>query len=143
MPHIEVTMPQTDLRVRESLAKGLTSAFAEATGLEADILRVRFSTYGPGEISSGGKLISDLEAGGPVHIILYTPRLTREKKRLAGESLSRVIREVTGWDEDPVIHIDEHPYDNVVVGGKLLTDSIQELKKARFYYPVEDPVPAG
>lgn len=34
----------------------------------------------------------------------------------------------------PTIHICEHPYDNVIVAGKLLSDAYDECAKRSFYY---------
>lgn len=38
----------------------------------------------------------------------------------------------------PVIHICEHPYDNVCVEGKLLSDQYDACAKSKFYYDVDD-----
>ena len=37
----------------------------------------------------------------------------------------------------PVIHIQEHPYDNVGVDGELLSDLFPELVKRKFDYPLD------
>ena len=62
------------------------------------------------------------------HIVVYSPRLTRDKKVRCAESLTRAFEESTGISaEHLVIHFEEHSYDNVAVGGKLLTDMEPEL----------------
>lgn len=137
MPNIDVTMPQVDKAVRIALAKELTSAFSNATGLEAEILGISFREYQPGMAAEGGQIIDD-PGEGPVHIQIASPRLARLKKRDAVENLTAAFRQVTDWKSPPVIHITEHPYDNVGVGGKLLSDVFPELSKIPFYYSLKE-----
>lgn len=62
------------------------------------------------------------------HIIVYCPRLTREKKAACVAALTESFEKSTGLSaEHLVIHIEEHSYDNVGVGGRLLTDAFPEL----------------
>ena len=57
------------------------------------------------------------------HIVVYSPRLTREKKVSCARELTQAFERTTGISaEHLVIHFEEHSYDNVAVGGKLLTD---------------------
>ena len=62
------------------------------------------------------------------HIVVYSPRLTREKKVAVVAGLTDAFHRATGIDPAHlVIHIEEHSYDNVGVAGKLLTDAFPEL----------------
>ena len=62
------------------------------------------------------------------HIIVYCPRLSRERKAAAVAALTEGFCRSTEIDaEHLVVHIEEHSYDNVGVGGKLLTDLFPEL----------------
>lgn len=62
------------------------------------------------------------------HIVVYCPRLTREKKVNCVAALTEAFEKSTGLSaQDLVIHIEEHSYDNVAVGGRLLTDAYPEL----------------
>lgn len=68
-------------------------------------------------------------------MILYSPRLTREKKVACVAALTEAFERTTGISgEHLVIHIEEHSYDNVGVGGKLLTDAIPELAERERQY---------
>lgn len=54
--------------------------------------------------------------------------MTREKKAACVAALTEAFARSTGHDvENLVIHIEEHSYDNVGVGGRLLTDTYPEL----------------
>ncbi len=62
------------------------------------------------------------------HIIVYSPRLTRDVKIACAEALTRAFESTTGHSSELLtIHFEEHSYDNVAVGGKLLTDAFPEL----------------
>jgi 4-oxalocrotonate tautomerase len=62
------------------------------------------------------------------HIIIYSPRLTREVKIACAEAVTRAFESTTGHSSELLtIHFEEHSYDNIAVGGKLLTDSFPEL----------------
>ncbi|SFU16711.1 4-oxalocrotonate tautomerase [Pseudovibrio denitrificans] len=62
------------------------------------------------------------------HIVVYSPRLTREKKVACVAALTKAFEESTGLGADLLtIHIEEHSYDNIGVGGKLLTDAYPEI----------------
>ncbi len=62
------------------------------------------------------------------HMIVYCPRLTRDKKVATVAALTDAFVRSTGIAaEHLVIHIEEHSYDNIGVGGKLLTDAYPEL----------------
>ncbi|MBX3642061.1 MAG: hypothetical protein KF720_03210 [Rubrivivax sp.] len=64
------------------------------------------------------------------HLIVYSPRLTREVKIACAEALTRAFESTTGHSSELLtIHFEEHSYDNIAVGGKLLTDSFPELAK--------------
>lgn len=143
MPSIAVHLPKVDRPTRAALAKALTESFSAATGFEPEILDVFFHEYGAGEAAHGGALVENVDRGSPVHILICCPRITRRKKQAVAQGLTAALRAATGWDIDPVVHISEHPYDNIVVGGKLLSDAFEECRKP-FYYPLADPeTPAG
>lgn len=62
------------------------------------------------------------------HIVVYCPVLDRERKSACVAALTSAFAESTGFAaEQLVIHIEEHSYDNVGVGGRLLTDAYPEL----------------
>lgn len=62
------------------------------------------------------------------HIIVYSPRLSRKVKIACAEALTRAFSETTGLEADLLtIHFEEHSYDNIAVGGRLLTDAYPEL----------------
>ena len=62
------------------------------------------------------------------HIIVYSPRLSRNVKIACAEALTRAFSETTGLEADLLtIHFEEHSYDNIAVGGRLLTDAYPEL----------------
>ncbi len=135
MPCLEISVPVLDLETKHRVAHALTEAFAATTSFGADIFGIRFFEYAPGMAAIGGRL---LETGSPnpyLHFSLYCPRLKRENKQKLVAALSQafsVAVENPQWV--PIIHICEHPYDNVAVAGKLLSDTHEECAKRQFYY---------
>ncbi|MCC7443128.1 MAG: hypothetical protein IT285_15960 [Bdellovibrionales bacterium] len=135
MPCIELSLPKADRKTRAALAAGLTEAFCSSTGHPAEILGVRFLEYEPGMAAVGGKLCDDPAESPYLHILVYCPKLRRTVKQRLGAALSESFVRATGRPEQvPVIHICEHPYDNVVVNGRLLSDAYEECAKRSFYY---------
>lgn len=135
MPCIELSLPKVEPKIRAALAASLTEAFCTATGHPAEIFGIRFFEYEPGEASVAGRICGD--NGGPayLHMLVYTPRLKRSTKQKLGVALMEAFRVATGRkDWAPSIHLSEHPYDNVVVDGKLLSDAFEECAKRPFYY---------
>lgn len=62
------------------------------------------------------------------HIIVYCPRLEREKKIACVAALTEAFERTTGHSAELLtIHIEEHSYDNVGVAGKLLSEAYPEL----------------
>ena len=62
------------------------------------------------------------------NLIVLSPRLSREKKAACARALTEAFEASTGIDrQHVVIHFEEHSYDNVAVGGSLLTDIDPEL----------------
>jgi 4-oxalocrotonate tautomerase family enzyme len=62
------------------------------------------------------------------HIIVYCPVMPREKRAACVAALTTAFAESTGFDaQELVIHMEEHSYDNIGVGGQLLTDRYPEL----------------
>lgn len=135
MPCIELSLPKVPREIRAALAAELTEAFCSTTGHSADIFGIRFFEYEPETASTGGKLC-DIKGEQPyLHLLIYCPRLKRSIKQRLGAALTTAFaRAVKRTDWLPVIHICEHPYDNVVVGGKLLTDSYEDCAKRSFYF---------
>ncbi len=135
MPCLEITMPKVEAETKEKLSAELTKAFDESTKFGPEIFGIYFDEYEPGQAASGGT-ICDESTGRPyLHMVLYCPRVGRSTKQKLVEAFSSVfvsVLEKPDWQ--PVIHIDEHPYDNVGVNGKLLSDSYDELTKSKFYY---------
>lgn len=139
MPCLEISMPRTTDEIRQELATQLTKAFAEATLFPADIFGIRFHEYETLRASIGGKLYEDSEERPYLHMLLYCPRINRETKQRLVSSFTEVFVKVSGeprWA--PVIHICEHPYDNVGVDGQLLSDNYPELAERKFYYNLDD-----
>ena len=69
------------------------------------------------------------------HIVVYSPRLTREKKVTCARELTQAFERSSGISaEHLVIHFEEHSYDNVAVGGKLLTDMEPALAERERQY---------
>lgn len=134
MPCLEITLPDTDIATRKKLASALTAALAASTRFDADIFGIRFLSYGAGEAAVGGVLSEDSERPY-VHFLLYCPRISRTTKQKLIADLTATFIAVTGRETwIPVIHISEHPYDNIGVDGRLLSDSHEECAKRAFYY---------
>ncbi len=138
MPCLEISMPRADDATRERLARELTRAVATATGHPAEILGIRFMEYEPGEVALGGTLWRDPEKRPYLHILLYIGRLGRAAKQALVSEVSKTFAEcVERADWLPVIHIAEHPYDNVGVEGALLSDAYEQCRERPFYYDLE------
>jgi len=133
-------MPRVPTETRAQLASALTRAFCDSAGIPDEIFGVRFFFYEWGEAASGSKLCQAGDEGRPyLHALLYTPRLARDTKRKVVRALSEAFPIATGesgWI--PVIHLCEHPYENVGVEGELLTDRYPELAERSFYYELPD-----
>ncbi len=135
MPCIELSLPKVDQQVKTSLAVELTEAFCSATGHPAEIFGIRFFEYEPGAAAMGGKLCEDSRTKPYLHMVVYSPRLKRSVKQKLGAALtSALARASKQSDWVPVIHLCEHPFDNVIVNGKLLSDAYEECAKRSFYY---------
>jgi phenylpyruvate tautomerase PptA (4-oxalocrotonate tautomerase family) len=62
------------------------------------------------------------------HIVIYCPRMKREVKVACAQAVTKAFAETTGLEPELLtIHFEEHSYDNVAVGGRLLTDAFPEL----------------
>lgn len=135
MPCLEITMPKIESQKKAELARQLTDAFAQATKFGPEIFGIYFNEYDKSEAASGG-VICDKTTDHPyLHMLIYCPRIDRETKQKLVESFTSVFTSVVGnKDWMPVIHICEHPYDNVGVNGKLLSDSYEECANTEFYY---------
>ncbi len=129
-------MPRVSLEVKKDLAEKLTLAFAEATEFPADIFGIHFQEYGDTQTASGGELCKSGSEERPyLHMLLYSPRLSRTAKQKVVAELSVVFTECVGKQRwIPTIHLMEHPYDNVGVNGQLLSDAYEELSDREFYY---------
>lgn len=135
MPCIELSLPKVNCETRAALAAELTEAFCSSTGHPAEIFGIRFFEYEPGMASVGGRLCETAADQAYLHMLVFSPRLKRSIKQKLGNALTEAFQRATGqagWQV--VIHFSEHPYDNVVVGGRLLTDSYEECAKREFYY---------
>lgn len=139
MPCLEVILPKSEDNIKEKLTYGLTKAFDESTRFGADIFGIHYSEYEPKGAASGG-VIWDGRNGRPyLHLILYCPRIDRQTKQKLVETMSAAFVDAIGKENWlPVIHICEHPYDNVGVKGQLLSDTYEELAKKKFYYELAD-----
>lgn len=122
MPCLEISMPVASTETRQTLSAELTKAFSEIAGYPADIFGIRFHEYEENTAASGGKLVDKRTQRPYLHFLLYCPRLKRNVKQKLVTKFTRVFTEAVGnKDWWPVIHICEHPYDNVGVEGKLLS----------------------
>lgn len=135
MPCIEVSLPKVSREIKAALSAELTAAFCSSTGHPSEILGLRFFEYENQSAAIGGKLCDESGAKVYLHLLVYSPRLKRSIKQKLGSALSEAFAEATLHPEwIPTIHISEHPYDNIIVGGKLLTDTYEECAKRDFYY---------
>ena len=135
MPCLEISMPTTDRETKQVLANDLTRAFAEATDFPAEIFGIRFLEYADGEAASGGVLIDSKAERPYIHFLLYCPRITRTVKQRLVADFTCIYTKLVGKEHWwPVIHICEHPYDNVGVEGKLLSDAYEQCRDSKFYY---------
>lgn len=136
MPCLEVVMPATNTEIKKDLAVNLTRAFADASGFPGEIFGIHFQEYDADQAASGGILCQTESEERPyLHFLLYSPRLSRTVKQKLVASLTQVFSECLGKPEwKPVIHLMEHPYDNVGVNGQLLSDAYEELGESKFYY---------
>ena len=141
MPCLEISLPKLDHQIKEKLTYELTRVFEQSTNFGADIFGIRYHEYEAGQSASGGH-IWDGRSGRPyLHMLLYIPRITRETKQKLVEKFSEVFVETVERESWlPVIHICEHPYDNVGVEGKLLSDQYEACAKSKFYYEVGDDI---
>lgn len=74
------------------------------------------------------------------HIIIYSPRLDRDRKVKCAEALTRAFEETTGLEAELLtIHFEEHSYDSIAVGGRLLTDAYPELAERERRYRERAP----
>ncbi len=139
MPCLEISVPNMDDRTRRALASELTDVFVDTTGFDREIFGIRFQEYGWNEAASGGSLIDASTVRPYLHFLLYCPRISRaNKQKLVREFTAAYTHCVGRPDWQPVIHICEHPYDNVGVGGELLSDAYPELADSKFYYEISD-----
>ncbi len=68
-----------------------------------------------------------------IHFLLYCPKLKRSSKQKLASSLTDAFTKAIGDEtQKPIIHICEHPYDNVVVDGQLLSDRYAECANRKF-----------
>jgi 4-oxalocrotonate tautomerase len=134
MPCLEIYLPKIKSQVKADLAEKLTTIFAECTNHPAEIFAIFFHEYEKESVAMGGKLFSG--QGTPfLHFLLYCPRLRRQvKTQLVKEWTDAFIECTAQKDWQPVIHLCEHPFDNVGVGGQILSDAFEECAKRKFYY---------
>ena len=134
MPCLEVSLPRTDLKTKERLTAGLTDIGVEVAGFDRNVFRIRFHEYGVGEAGMAGKLWDGKE-NPYLHFLLYCPRLKRSVKQRLMEGMSAAFVAVLGKpDWFPVIHICEHPYDNIGASGKPLVEKYPEVAGRKFYF---------
>lgn len=139
MPCLEISVPKLSDEIKQSLTYELTKAFDDVTPFGAEIFGIRYHEYEPHQAATGGTMW-DGRSGRPyLHMLLYIPRISRQVKQQLVERFSAAMVDVTGKENwQPVIHIDEHPYDNVGVEGKLLSDAYEACANRKFYYEVKD-----
>jgi len=134
MPCLEVIMPETSTDVKKILSERLTQAFTESTGFSKEIFGIHYIEYEYNQTVSGGEL-SRGENRPYLHLKFYSPRLRRSVKQKVVKALTDSFVKCLGKpDWKPVIHLMEHPYDNVGVDGQLLSDAYEDCRKRKFYY---------
>ncbi len=139
MPCMEITLPRSRTASKKELARELTDAYADSTGMDRERIGIRFLEYGEGETAYAGRLWEGGEGRRYVHVMLYCPRQPREVKQAIVRRINdALVRRMEPGECRPVIHIQEHPYDNVGVDGRLLSDLFEELAKRKFYYRMDD-----
>jgi len=138
MPCLEISLPKTSLQMRAEMCARLTDFVIETAGFERTIFRIRFMEYEAGEAGAAGTLW-DGENGVPyLHMVLYCPRLKRKVKRILIEGFMRLFAEISGKpDWIPVVHICEHPYDNIGGSGTWLA-ARPELQGRQYYFELPD-----
>jgi phenylpyruvate tautomerase PptA (4-oxalocrotonate tautomerase family) len=138
MPYLEVTLPKTDQPTKARLMERLTAIAQQVAGFEPEIFRVRFCEYDVGEAGVNGRLW-DGSSNPCLHFALYSPRLKKSVKKILIEKWSAALVEISRHaDWNPVIHICEHPYDNVGAGGKVLPERHPEVRDRKFYYELPE-----
>ena len=139
MPCLEISMPVVSVETKQKLVTELTKVFAGNSGFPAEIFGIRFHEYAENTAASGGKLIDNSSKRPYIHFLLYCPRIKRTVKQKLVEEFSKAFTNVVGKDNWwPVIHICEHPYDNVGVEGQLLSDAYEQCRDSKFYYDLSD-----
>jgi phenylpyruvate tautomerase PptA (4-oxalocrotonate tautomerase family) len=134
MPCLEVSLPRTELAVREKLMTALTDIGVDVAGFGRDVFRIRFCEYDVGEAGMAGKLW-DGNHNPYLHFLLYCPRLKQSVKQRLITEMSRAFVEIVEQPEwFPVFHICEHPYDNIGASGKPLVEKYPELAGRQFYF---------
>ncbi len=135
MPCLEISIPKLDADRKREMVAELTAEFSQATHMPPELFGIRFHEYHEEEASSGGKIVDENSDRPYIHFLLYCPRFKRSVKQTLVQSFTatctRILDNPAWW---PVIHICEHPYDNVGVEGQLLSDAYEECGKAEFYY---------
>lgn len=135
MPCIEISLPKVSREIKVELSAELTKAFCFATGHPPEIFGLRFFEYELDTAAIGGKLCDESGVRTYLHMLIYCPRLKRSVKQKMGAALSEIFTRTTKRpDWIPTIHISEHPYDNIIIDGKLLTDAFEECAKKSYYY---------
>jgi phenylpyruvate tautomerase PptA (4-oxalocrotonate tautomerase family) len=138
MPCLDISLPRTTLAHKERLMERLTQIAFDLCGFEPEIFRIRFWEYDIGEAGVGGKLW-DGKDYAHLHFILYSPRLKKSVKKTLMEQWSAAFTEIMGrLDWNPVIHICEHPYDNVGARGTALWECHPEVRDRKFYYDLPE-----
>ncbi|MBI4405913.1 MAG: tautomerase family protein [Deltaproteobacteria bacterium] len=135
MPCLEIVLPKLNREKKQQLAEGLTEVFCSVTGHDASIFGILFQEYDKDGASFGGKLYGEHGTAPYVHFVLYCTRLMRTQKQNLVDALSKTFVETLkepSWL--PIIHLCEHPYDNVGFNRKLLSDQFEECSKRKFYY---------
>ena len=134
MPCLEISLPKSDIEIKERLIALLTDIGVDVAGFGRDVFRIRFHEYGVGEGGMAGKLWDGLN-NPYLHFLLYCPRLKRSVKKRLIEQMSAAFVQVMGKpDWFPVFHICEHPYDNIGASGKPLVEKYPELAGRQFYF---------
>lgn len=123
MPSLEISIPKTQTKKLEAIASSLTNAFISASpGFDKKDFHIFFREYENAAI--GGIIWKDGKA--PIHLHLMCPRIRLTVKQNIVKSLTDILSGAFE-NSDVIIHISEHPYDNVGVNGEILSELIPEL----------------
>jgi len=139
MPFLEINLPRIEQVIKERLVHKFTDAFCDATSFPGETFGILFKEYEYGDAANGGDICIEDDGRPYIRFMLHSPRLNRKVKQKLAVALSEAfVKAMDSYDWEPAIYFCEHPYDDIVVEGELLSDKYQELADKEFYYELPD-----